>query len=51
MKSNDQVLAPQVNPNPWLHCLGQPARAYIVGTRAQRWPKSRHNVGNLGNVG
>jgi len=51
IKANDQVPPPQGKVTHSFHCPGQPSRANLVATEAQRWPKSRHNPGNPGNVG
>ena len=51
IKANDQVPPPQGKVTHSFHRPGQPSRANLVATEAQRWPKSRHNPGNPGNVG
>src|SRR5271156_1237106 len=51
MKANDQVPAPEGKITHGFHSPGQPSRANLVVTEAQRWQKSRHDSGNPGNVG
>ena len=51
MKADEQVPAPQGKAIHGFHLPGQSSRANLVANEVQRWPKSRHNLGNLGNVG
>jgi hypothetical protein len=51
MQANDQVPAPQGNATHGFYWSGQPLRANLVASEALRWPKSRHDPGNLGYIG